>query len=33
MKEKIQKEAGKLQPIKVFISDTNGGYEPIGAKW
>ena len=38
IKRRIQKEAGKLQPIKVSISETIRGYmpcmyEPIRVKW
>ena len=33
IKGRIQKEAGKLQPIKVSILETICGYELILVKW
>ena len=32
LREGSRKKAGKLQPIEVSISETIGGYEPIGVK-
>ena len=33
IKGRIQEKAGNLQPIKVSISETIGGNEPIAVKW